>query len=143
VWTPTASTPFVAGRSGVGEELGVYDDLLRCVLPNERVEYGVVEHRFAEIAPATYAELIRRYGHASLAPTRYSASSFLSHALGQLYRERLLDRNDVPATGYWRYLRQVPAFAQPATMANVRTTSWESFATEHGIDPQVWPSTAG
>ena len=142
MWTPTAIASVTEGRSGIGEELGVYDDLLRCVDQAERVEYGVVEHRIAVAAPATYAELLSRYGHASLGPTRYSTSSFLSHALGQLYREGLLDRTDVPATGYWRYLRLVPAFAQPGISPIITTTTWAAFAAEHDIDPDTWPSTA-
>jgi hypothetical protein len=140
VWSPTPAAFFESGRTGVGEELGVYDDLLRCVEPNERAEYGVVEHRYSEVAPASYRELLSRYGHTSLGPTRYS-TSFLSHALAQLYREGALARTDVPATGYWHYLRIVPAFAKPEANPDIETTAWTAFATRHGIDPETWPAT--
>jgi hypothetical protein len=53
------------GRSGVADELGVYDDLLSRVLPVEWVEYGIVEHRYAARAPELNADLARRYGIAA------------------------------------------------------------------------------
>ena len=102
------------------------------------MQYGVVEHRFAAAAPAPDQELLRRYGHSSIVPTRYSTSSFVSHALGHLYRERLLARTDVVATGYWYYLRVVPAFAQPETAPNIETISGTAFATKHDIDSDTW-----
>ena len=72
------------GRVGLAEDLDVYDALLRCVQREECVEYGVVEYRYFVDSPDSYRALVARYGHTSLKPTRYSASVFLAHALGQL-----------------------------------------------------------
>jgi hypothetical protein len=142
VWSPTPLVVDLDRRTGLGEELGVYDDLLRCVEPGERVEYGVVEHRFAAVSPDAYRDLLVRYGHTSLAPTKYSTSSFLSHALAQLGREGLLVVTSVDATGDGRYLRAVPAFARPETPPDIETTSWAGYASHHGIDPATWPASA-
>ena len=92
-----------AGRTGVGEELGVYDDLLLCVHPEEWVEYGVVEFRYADLSGRGYGELVRRYGHRSIQTATYSASAFLGRALSQLHQEGLLLSRWLPATGYWSY----------------------------------------
>jgi len=50
-WSPTITPPVPAGRIGIGEDLGVYDDLLRCVHVSECVEYGAVEWRYAKPHP--------------------------------------------------------------------------------------------
>ncbi len=63
-------------RTGIGEDLGVYDDLLACV-HDGFAEYGVVEYRFAQYAPDTYRLLVDRYGHTALGPAGYSTSAFL------------------------------------------------------------------
>jgi hypothetical protein len=141
VWTPTSVPIPSAGRGGKGEELGIYEDLVRCVGPDEWVEYGIVEHRFAEISPSVYGELVDTYSHTSLGPTSYSATAFIAQALAQLRREGVFDAQDVPATGYWTYLRQVHAFAQRGTRPEVPVTSWASFAESDGIDPLTWPAT--
>ena len=138
-WPPSSDTVAPTGRTQIGEDLGVYDDLIGCVHPGERVEYGVVECRFAQQSPNTYAELVAAYGHTSLANTRYSASVFLAHALGQLAREGLLHLSWTEGTGYWSYLRRVSAWALPSTPDNTPITSWASYATKHGLSATSWP----
>ena len=91
-WTPTAHTVAPPGRTAVGDDLGVYEALLACVHGDERVEYGVVEYRYAERSPAEYAKLVEKYGHRWLGETVYSASVFLAHALSDNSNEKV----------YWR-----------------------------------------
>ena len=137
-WTPTAHTVAPPGRTAVGDDLGVYEALLACVQGDERVEYGVVEYRYAEQSPADYAKLVEKYGHRSLGETVYSASVFLAHALGQLEREGLLEKSWVPGSGYWSYLDRVSAWSQPGTDAASEVSTWASFAVENDLDPHVW-----
>jgi hypothetical protein len=143
VWQPTAERVAAVGRSGMGEDLGVYDDLLACVAAGERVEYGIVEHRFALRSPSTYRQLVETYGHTSIAPTNYSASSFLARALGQLSREGLLQLGESPATGFWSYNGTISSWGQPGEPETTPLYSWASFAAENDFDPTEWPATAG
>lgn len=143
-WTPTGTPQFEPGRVGIAEELGVYDDLLRCLEPGERVEYGIVEYRFAATSPMAYRALIERYGHVSVQPSKYTASAFLSHALGQLSREGLVELSWTKGTGYWSYLTRVSAWSLAGSGAavNVPILNWADFALGNGLDPESWTSTA-
>lgn len=140
-WRPTEQARGLhTYRSGIGEELGVYDDLLACVTEG-LAEYGVIEHRFAERARDTYDTLVRRYGHTALGPSRYTASSFLGGALGQLWREDLVTGLWGPATGYWAYNGQVGAYGPAGTPESERILTWALFAEETlGLDPASWPA---
>jgi hypothetical protein len=126
-------------RSGIGEELGVYDDLLECV-HDGFAEYGIIEYRFWEHSPKTYLILVERYGHTVYGPSRYTASAFLGGALGQLWREQLVDGVSVSATGYWSYNGTVGAYARMETPHDTPITSWQDFARDTlGVDPLDWP----
>ena len=49
---------------GIGAKLGVYDDVFLCLSPGEPwLEHGIVEHRYKELCPAAYLEMIDRWGH--------------------------------------------------------------------------------
>lgn len=129
-------------RDGIGEELGIYDDLPALLRPDEPVvEYGVVEHRYALAHPAEYRQLVERYGHTALEPSQYTASAFLAKALGQLSREGALVFRSVRATGRWAYNGQISGWCLPNTEAveSDEVLSWEAFAEREGIDPQTWP----
>jgi hypothetical protein len=142
VWRPTAEEFATAGRTGLGDELGVYEDLLLCVKSGERIEYGIVEHRFALISPEAYATLVETYGHTSIAPTSYSASSFLARALGQLGTEGLLQHAPTVPTGYWSYNTTISSWSQRGESEATPVHSWSSFARGQGFDPDSWPATA-
>ena len=138
-WKPTVAKPGLAThRSGLGEELGVYDTLLDCVAAGA-AEYGVMEYRFTQRDRATYDLLVSRYGHRAKAPSKYTASSFLGGALGQLWREQVIAGWMVPATGYWHYNGSIGAYG-PAGTDSPAVLSWGDFATEQlDIDPDRWP----
>ena len=140
-WRPKA-TPAGPGtyRSGIGEELGVYDELLGCI-DDGFVEYGVIEHRFSVAAPEVYKELVRRYGHTTRGPSKYTASAFLGGALGQLWREELVEGRWGPATGYWKYNGQVGCYGPAGTPDDGPILSWATFASETlGAEPAEWPA---
>jgi hypothetical protein len=140
-WRPKEQyrKPLSGGRTGIGEELGVYADLLDCV-DDGFAEFGIVEYRFWERAPKTYTILVERYGHTVYGPSKYTTSKFLGGALGQLWRERLVDGVWAPATGYWSYNRVVGAYARMGTPHDTPITSWQDFALGTlGVDPLDWP----
>lgn len=139
-WRPARPSDPRGYRTGLGMELGVYDTLIDC-LTDEMVEYGVVEHRFAQAAPEVYSSLVDRYGHRAVRPSKYTASSFLGGALGQLWREELVAGVWGPATGYWSYNSGISAYARPETSEDVPILSWADFATERlGVHPKDWPA---
>ena len=139
-WRPTVEQPWLGTyRTGVGIELGVYEDLLLSVVDCWS-EYGVIEYRYSKIAPQAYRELVKRYGHTAQGPTKYSASAFLGGALGQLYREELIEGVWGPATGYWSYNSQVGAYAPLGTAESDHILTWEDYAEKTvSADPFDWP----
>lgn len=140
-WQPKKHSSSVGSwRTGIGEELGVYDSLLQCVTL-EICEYGVIEHRFSEVDPAVYKHLVDRYGHRATNPSKYTASSFLGGALGQLWREELVTGIWGPTTGYWKYNSGVGCYAQPETDEKSPILSWATYATETlHVSPLDWPA---
>jgi hypothetical protein len=101
------------------------------------VEYGVVEWRFAARSPSAYRTLVKEYGHRSIAPTTYSASMFLAHALGQLEREGLLEKGWTAGSGCWDYLTRVSAWATKGVPMTT-VVSWEAWAKEQQLAPRPW-----
>ena len=68
-----------AGPRGIGAELGVYDDVFLCLSPGEPwLEHGIVGHRYKELCPTAYREMIDRWGHVIQGPRRYSVTAFLT-----------------------------------------------------------------
>lgn len=141
VWfTRHGEKEFGIPQDGIGAQLGVYDTLLSLFRSGDLpVEYGVVEHRFAEADPVTYGELVRRYRHTVYGPTRYSASAFLGAALGLLAREGLLAFVPCRATGYWAYNGRLSAWSTTPAVETV-PVSWEAFSLANGWDPGDWPA---
>ncbi len=142
-WRPTEHAATVGTyRSGIGQELGIYDDLLECVVGG-MAEYGVIEHRYATQFPSTYKRIVDRYGHTALGPTRYSTSSFLGGALGQLWREGNVAGMWATATGYWSYNGRVGAYGTTTavTQNNPEVLTWADFATDSlSVSPLDWPA---
>ncbi len=89
--------------------------------------------------PTTYAEMVRRWGHTSRGKTKYSASSFLGGCLGRLATEAVTStRRHRTTTGYWSYLPEAThAAGVPAPPEN-RFLKWPTYATQNGLDPDVW-----
>lgn len=132
--------PLRLPRGGLGEELGLYDDLQEVLgVGGPYLEYGVVEHLYAEHNPAAYAELVDRFSHTRYGPTRYSVSVFIGRALWTLHREGVLERRDCPATGYWDYNHQLSAWARPPVAADAQILTWADFAGQQGFAVKDWP----
>jgi hypothetical protein len=110
--TDAVDEPATEGKAA---DLGLYEDLPRCLLPGEPfVEYGVVEHRYGELQPRVYQQLIDDYSHTRIERNKpYTASAFIASALGWLR-----DRGDLlhtvgPATGHWSYNEIISYWALP------------------------------
>jgi len=134
----TANTEERAAADGITAELGVYDDLLQCLVRGEPfVEYGVIEDRYSRLRPRVYRDLIDRYGHRRSAHSRYTASVFLDFALG-----RVRDRGELllefgAATGYWSYNGNIGYCALPPGPANGASLTYIEYALANGIDPNA------
>lgn len=134
----TTTTGDVEAAEGITAELGVYDDLLECLVPGEPyVEYGIVEHRFSELRPNVYAELLERYGHTRLGPKPYTASAFLGAALGWLRDHDEILIEFAPATGYWSYNGVIAYCALPPGPADGSRRTYASYAEALGLDPDA------
>ena len=122
---------------GKAAELGLYDDLPRCLVAGEPfVEYGIVEYRYSKLRPSTYKRLIDDYGHTRQGPKKYTASAFIASALSRLADLSELTFFVGPATGYWSYNSTISYWAlAPGPEESARLT-YQEFATQIGIDPQ-------
>ena len=85
---PELRRPRIASKTrggGIGAKLGVYDDVFLCLSPEEPwLEHGIVEHRYKELRPTAYREMINRWGHVIQGPRRYSVTAFLTRRWSQL-----------------------------------------------------------
>ncbi len=127
-------------RSGIGEELGVYDALIACVDDSDVwLEYGIIEHRYKLAHPSAYTQMVQRWGHTSKAPTKYSASSFLGGCLRRLKDEGAISTKKGRPTGYWaRYLSVVTLAAGVPSPTADAVLSWHVYATQEGLDSYNW-----
>src|SRR5215213_2709464 len=88
------------GYRGIAAELGVYDDVFLCLSPGEPwLEHGIVEHRYKELCPTAYRQMIDRWGHVIQGPRRYSVTAFLTRTWARLAADGLLAAQLGPATG--------------------------------------------
>jgi hypothetical protein len=139
-WQATAAeTLYEPPTDDKAAGLGMYDDLPLCLVPGEPfVEYGVVEHRFSQLRPEVYEQLIRDYSHTRLGPKHFTASVFIALALGRLAKHGDLLYRVGPATGYWSYNETISYWAlPPGPDTDDRRLSWEQFANHEGLDPLV------
>jgi len=128
-----------ASLRGIAAELGVYDDVFLCLSPGEPwLEHGIVEHRYKELCPAAYLEMIDRWGHVIQGPRRYSVTAFLTRAWSQLARDGILATKLGPATGLYQHNGSILYWALPPVPARQRIRTWADFAADLGINPHCW-----
>ncbi len=124
---------------GYTEEWGVYDDLRECLRDTTQfLEYGVIEHLYKLRNPQRYAFLVDRYGHTKLAPSHYTASSFLGAALGRMLRFGDVLHQSNKATGYWSYNHRIGCWALATMDTSNAILTWEEFARGNNLDPDEW-----
>jgi hypothetical protein len=134
--------PIVAmpGRRGIGAELGVYEDVFRCLSPGEPwLEHGVVEHRYKEQFPVAYRTMIERWGHVVQGPRRYTVTAFLTRAWSELAARGALAAQLGPGTGVYRHNRKILYWALPPGPPPDRFLTWADVAADLAIDPDDWP----
>jgi hypothetical protein len=99
---------------GIAAELGVYDDVFLCLSPGEPwLEHGIVEHRYKELRPTVYREMINRWGHVIQGPRRYSVTAFLTRRWSQLAIDGVLAAQLGPATGVYQHNGTIMYWALP------------------------------
>ena len=103
-----------AGPRGIGAELGVYDDVFLCLSPGEPwLEHGIVGHRYKELCPTAYREMIDRWGHVIQGPRRYSVTAFLTRPSRASWR----------ATACWQRSSVPPLACRLGVNTPTRTTA--------------------
>lgn len=146
-WQGTATDRLdEAAVEGKTADLGLYEDLPHCLVPGEPfVEYGIVEHRYSELRPVVYRQLVDDYSHTRIQRNKpYTASVFIASALG-----RLADRGEVlykggPATGHWVYNEVISYWAlPPGPESDADILTWERFRIGArpgpiSLKPQSW-----
>ena len=107
--------PGGAQPEGKAAALGLYEDLLHCLMPGEAfVEYGVVEHRYESLRPEVFQRLVEDYSHTRLGRNKpFTASVFIALVL-----RRLAERGEVlqtvgQATGPWSHNEVISYWALP------------------------------
>lgn len=134
----------VASRDGIMSDLGLFDDLPRCLIKGEPwVEHGVVEYRYKLLRPDVYFdELLPRYGHRKQSPKSGTLSAILGAAMRHLSKQGIvafLDRQ--PGTGYWSYLSWCGYWALPPAPDAERQLTWVQFADREHLGPNDWDLT--
>ena len=130
---------------GIGAKLGVYDDVFLCLSPGEPwLEHGIVEHRYKELRPTAYREMINRWGHVIQGPRRYSVTAFLTRRWSQLAVDGVLAAQLGPATGVYQHNGTIMYWALPPGPEAQWIRTWADFAADLGLSPYVWtlPATA-
>src|SRR6266508_5699329 len=90
-----------ASLRGIAAELGVYDDVFLCLSPGEPwLEHGIVEHRYKELRPTAYREMINRWG-----PCDPRTSSVLGYCVPDATLEPACDRRRAGSAARSRYWR--------------------------------------
>ena len=97
--------PGGAQPEGKAAALGLYEDLLHCLMPGEAfVEYGVVEHRYESLRPEVFQRLVEDYSHTRLGRNKpFTASVFIALVLRRLAERGEVLQTVVQATGPWSH----------------------------------------
>ena len=124
--------------SGLAAELGMYDDLPQLIGSDPGwIEYGIVERRFREAYPESFAAVTDRYPHHEQGHHGYTASMYIAMILGALRDRGVVVSMGKPgkATGYWSYNTGVHYWARPPGPPTEELITYESWATAAGRDP--------
>ncbi|MGB8021525.1 MAG: hypothetical protein WCF04_09885 [Candidatus Nanopelagicales bacterium] len=126
--------------SGLTAELGLAVELPAALAQfgHRWVEYGVLERAYALARPQDFALLVERYGHTAVKAKRYTASSFLGRALGELSVRGALAFQYGPATGRWSYNSKISWWCLPPAPEWSPDLSWASLE-EEGVGMDYVP----
>lgn len=135
VWEVDATGATFPAWEGVMGELGLYEDLPRCLVAGEPfVEYGVVEHRYSTQFPKGFAAVLARHPHRrDQKGLDYSASMFIASALSRLQREGDLLKKFGKATGSWSYNGEISYWALAPQPGPGPDLTWAAY--DEGEDP--------
>jgi hypothetical protein len=126
-------------------QMELYDKLLDSLdaavaVVGGRVEYGIVEHHFAELYPDDYRTLHAKMGHISVDhPMKSTLSGYLAQLLGRLSGRDEIEYWPSHGTGYWNYNTTISSWSLPGG-ASATTTSWAQYCGQLGCSQWAWPA---
>jgi hypothetical protein len=132
-----------AASSGLMADLKVYSTLREALgrRPGRWLEFGVVEHLYAQADPEAYQTLVERYGHGAVEPGERTASWMLGRGLWVLKRQNeVLVKGMAHGTGRWDYLVPCNAWALPGVSGNSTVVTWEAYADQEGFSALSHPA---
>lgn len=133
-------TAVVAANEPLRVQKRLFEDLPACLLVGEWADTGVVEHRYGQRHPETYAWMIERWGHVAMGERPYSSTSFIGSALGDLSRTPAVAfKAGGVGTGMYRHNRTIGLWTRPPVLDNAVDMTWERFAYQQGFHPKDFP----
>jgi hypothetical protein len=104
-WIQVPEPPSIKGIGGLAAELHLDVELPHAIATQHGrwIEYGIVEHTYAHNCPNDFAVIVEHFGHRAITPSKYTASSFIARALGDLSRTGHVLYHPGYATGRWAY----------------------------------------
>lgn len=101
------------------------------------LEYGVVEAKLREIAPAVFARHVREAGHTMFGATSTTASGRIAMALGALRAQRKLVTFTAPSTGRAWGGKPTSFWGLDKLTPRTQVLTWASYRAEQGL-PDDW-----
>ncbi len=126
-------------RDSIAADLGLYDDLIDCIVEGEWADTGVVEHRYGTANPDKYRWMVDRWGHTAMGPRKYSVTSFIGGTLGDLTRTTDLTYRTGRGTGFFDYNPHIGLWTLEPVSGDAAEMTWARFAAESGFPPEDWP----
>lgn len=125
-WFSTPPPPQLAGLGGLAAEWNLDHELVEALreLGTGWFEYGLVERSYAARRPRDFAEMVDRWSHTAIAPTQYSATSYLGGVLGRMSSHGLVGYHDGDATGRWSYNTRISYWCLLPTEPWEQRTTW-------------------
>lgn len=144
MWEPKEEAKKRASRAnplsdGIAAQLGLYDDLPKCLNPGEWAETGVVEHRYGAEHPREYRWMVDRWGHVAQGPRKYSVTSFIGSTLGALSRATNVTYRQGRGSGFFDYNPTIGLWTLEPVPDDATVMSWASFAESLGHNARDWP----
>lgn len=104
-WLQVAEPPDIKAVSGLAAELHLDIELPAAIAAQHGrwVEYGIVERTYAHNCPDDFAQIVERFGHRAITPSKYTASAFIARTLGDLSRTGHVLYHPGKASGRWAY----------------------------------------
>lgn len=110
------------------------DPLTACFEPGGPwLEYGVVEAKLREIAPAVFARHVAEAGHTMFGTTSGTASGRIAMALGALRARRFIEAFTAPSTGEAWGGKPISHWCMDKRTPRGRILTWADYRAKQGL----------